>query len=120
MATTTSRGVYHPTSGDQIAPLETHFALLASSVNDRLAVSGAKSFTGPASTAGTVTVSVTFANAFTSAPLITASVQGNGASSAYVATIYNVTTTGFSAIVYRVNGSTAETGLKLNWIALGA
>lgn len=120
MATTTVRGIYHPTSGDAIAPLETHFALLAGTVNDRVPVSGQKSFTGPASTGGTVSVSVTFANAFTNAPLVTASVAGTSVSSAYVVTIYNVTTTGFSATVYRVNGSTAEGGLNLNWIALGA
>lgn len=120
MATTTPRGVYHPTSGDAIAPLETHFAMLADSVNDRLPVYGKKAFTGPASTAGTVTVSVTFPSAFTNAPHVTASVEGTSVSSAYAVTIYGVTTNGFNAIVYRINGSTAETNLSLNWIALGA
>lgn len=119
MATTTARGVYHPTSGDEIAPLETHFALLAGSVNDRIPVSGKKAFTGPAAAAGTVAVSVTFATPFAGVPLINASVEGQSTSSAYVATIHSVTVNGFSAVVYRVNGSTAE-NLNLNWIALGA
>jgi len=120
MATATPRGIYYPTSGDAIAPLETHFALLANTVNDRLAVSGQKSFTGPGATGGTVSVSVTFPQAFNNVPLVTASVNGTSVSSAYIVTLYNVTTTGFGATVYRANGSTAEGGLNLNWIALGA
>jgi hypothetical protein len=120
MATTTARGIYHPTSGDSIAPLETHFALLASSVNDRIPVSDQKLFTGPASTGGTVSVSVTFATAFSATPNVYATVEGTSVSSAYAVTLYNVTTTGFSATVYRINGSTAEANLSLNWIAIGS
>jgi hypothetical protein len=120
MATTTARGVYHPTSGDAIAPLETHFAMLAASVNDRLPVYGKKAFTGPASTAGTVNIAVTFATAFTNAPHVTATIEGNSVSSAYAVTLHSVTTNGFNATVYRINGSTADANLSLNWIALGA
>jgi hypothetical protein len=118
MATTTARGIYHPTSTDSIAPLETHFALLATSVNNRIPVVGTAAFTGPAATAGTVTVTVTFASAFTAIPNVNASVVGTSVSSPYAVTLHSVTTTGFSAIVYRVAGSTAES-LNLNWIAVG-
>jgi hypothetical protein len=82
-------------------------------------MSGRKAFTGPAAAAGTVAVAVTFDTPYTSIPLINASVEGTSVSSPYVTTIHSVTTTGFSAVVYRVAGSTAE-NLYLNWITVGA
>ena len=127
MATTTN-GIIYPTSGDNIAPLETHFANLANSADDAIAavealidtpvVSGSTSFTGPAASSSSVSVPVTFASALDSVPVVVATVQGSGSASTYVVTIAGTPTiNGFTAKVWRVDGSTAETDLKLNWIA---
>lgn len=118
MATTT-KGIVYPTSGDSIAPLETHFSALASSVNTVLTrASGAQTFTGPAATGGLQSVSVSFPSAFTTAPKVTATVQTTDALSAYAVNIVgDPTTSGFTAVVYRLNGSGANAGLKLIWHA---
>lgn len=118
MATTT-KGIVYPTSGDSIAPLETHFSALASSVNTVLTrASGAQTFTGPVSTGGLQSVSVSFPSAFTNAPKVTATVQTTDALSAYAVNIVgDPTTSGFTAVVYRLNGSGANAGLKLIWHA---
>ena len=127
MATTTN-GIIYPTSGDNIAPLETHFANLANSADDAIAavealidtpvVSGSTSFTGPAASSSSVSVPVTFTSALNSVPVVVATVQGSGSASTYVVTIAGTPTiNGFTAKVWRVDGSTAETDLKLNWIA---
>lgn len=121
---TTSNGIIYPTSGDNIAPLETHFANLANSVNTAIdevtggagatIKYGTETFTGPAAANGAVTVTVTFPTAFLAAPVINLSVQGN---SSYVATIYgSPSLSSFVARVYRLDGSTAES-LKLHWTA---
>lgn len=111
----TSKNVYYPTSSDNIAPLETHFANLANSADNIGIVSGTTAFTGPSATGGTVTVNVTFATALSAAPKVIASVRG-GASS-YVANVSGTpTTTGFSVTVYKLNNATAES-LNLDWFA---
>lgn len=116
---TTSKGIVYPTSSDNIAPLETHFAALASSVNTVLTrASGAQTFTGPAATAGIQSVAVSFPQAFTSAPKVTVTVQTTDALSAYAANVVGEpTVNGFTAMVYRLNGSGANAGLKLVWHA---
>ena len=127
MASTT-RGIIYPTSSDNIAPLETHFANIANSVELALddvvagvgstVYSGAHAFTGPASTAGTVSVSVTFPTAFTSVPNVTCTVRGPSGTASYVATIAgSPTVSGFTATVYKLSGSTAES-LNLEWMAI--
>lgn len=118
MATTT-KGIVYPTSSDNIAPLETHFAALAGSVNTVLTrASGSLQFAGPAATGGIQSVSVSFPSAFTNAPKVTATVQTTDALSAYAVNIVgDPTTTGFTAMVYRLNGSGANSGLKLVWHA---
>lgn len=127
MASTT-KGIIYPTSGDNIAPLETHFASLAQSVDDAIVdtetalgkspIMGYKSFTGPESTGSTVDVTVTFAAAFDAAPFVVATVQGGGSVSAYSVTLTGTpNVNGFTAKVYRLSGSTAETDLYLHWIA---
>jgi hypothetical protein len=126
MATTT-RGIIYPTSSDNIAPLETHFANLANSVDTALGtvsgsipasvVSGAASFTGPAAAAASVSVTVTFPTAFTAIPKVVATVQGAGSVTPHVVTIAgSPSITGFSATVYKIAGTTAES-LVLNWMA---
>lgn len=127
MATTTN-GIIYPTSSDNIAPLETHFANLANSADTAIAavealidtptVAGSTPFTGPAYSSSTVSVPVTFTAPLASPPVVVAVVQGSGSASTYVATIVGAPTiNGFTAKVWRVDGSTAETDLKLNWIA---
>lgn len=121
---TTSNGIIYPTSGDNIAPLETHFANLANSVNTAIdevtggagatIKYGTQDFTGPAAADGSVTVTVNFPTAFLAAPVINLSVQGN---SSYVATVYgSPSLSSFVARIYRLDGSTAES-LKLHWMA---
>ena len=124
----TTRGIAYPTSGDNIAPLETHFASLANTANEAMddlvteiglsPRSGVESFTGPAATAGTVDVPVTFATSFDEAPDIVLTVEGGATMSPYVAYILGTPSiTGFTARVYRLAGSTAETNLFLHWMA---
>lgn len=114
----TNKGVYYPTSSDQITPLETILANIASSADEVGVVTGEQLFTGSGTTGGIVTVNVTFPITFTSAPRVTATVKGGTGSSVYAVTISGEpTTTGFSAKVFRCNGSTAENNLKLVWAA---
>ena len=122
MATTT-RGIAYPTSSDNIAPLETHFAALASSVDTALGLEIAgttATFAAPLTVGGTTTQSVTFATptTFTSVPTMVGNVSGGSSSvSAYAVNFYGVTVDGFSAKITRLTGTSADTTLKLNWIA---
>lgn len=124
---TTSKGIIYPTSSDNIAPLETHFANLASSADTAIGVvaasipapatAGSTSFTGPEAAATSVSVSVTFPTAFATIPKVVATVQGAGSVAPHVVTIAgSPSTTGFSATVYKISGTTAES-LVLNWMA---
>lgn len=126
MASTT-RGIIYPTSSDNIAPLETHFANLANSVEEALdditpgvgatVLTGTQSFTGSASTGTTVNVSVTFPSVQATVPVVTATVRGPNPTSAYIVTLAgSPTTSGFTATVYKASGSSAES-LVLNWMA---
>jgi hypothetical protein len=114
----TNKGVYYPTSSDQITPLETVLANIADTADNVGSITGQQLFTGPSATGGTVTVTVTFPITFSTAPKVIASVKGGAGASVYAATVVgNPTTTGFSAKVFRCNGSTAETDLYLVWSA---
>lgn len=124
----TTRGISYPTSGDNIAPLETHFHSMATSIDGAIddvvtevgksPIAGIQSFTGPASTGATVDVSVTFPTSFTVAPTVVLSVEGSGTMSPYFAYILGTPSiSGFTARVYRVAGSTAETNLYIHWMA---
>lgn len=126
MASTT-RGIIYPTSSNNIAPLETHFANLANSVEEALdditagtgstVLTGTQSFTGSATTGTTVNVSVTFPSVQATVPVVTATVRGPNPTSAYIVNIAgSPTTSGFTATVYRASGSTAQS-LVLNWMA---
>jgi hypothetical protein len=97
----TNKGVTYPTSGDSIAPLETHFNQLADDADNVGVVSGAQTFTGPATTGATVD-----------------SVQGGTAASVYAITVLGApTATSFTVRVFKLNGSTAETDLQIVWMA---
>jgi len=124
----TTRGVVYPTSGDNIAPLETHFNSMATSIDAAIdavvvevgisPVSGIEGFTGPAATGGTVDVSVTFATSFAAAPDIVLSIEGGASMSPYIAYIYGTPSiSGFTARVYRIAGTTADPALFLHWMA---
>lgn len=124
----TLRGITYPTSGDNIAPLETHFANLANTTNTALddleaiigteVTAGATGFTGPTSTGSTVNVSVTFPATFAAVPVVVCTVRGQSPTAAYIATIAgSPTVSGFTATVYKASGSTAE-ALTLEWMAL--
>lgn len=111
----TTKGITYPTSSDNIAPLETHFANLASTADNIGVVAGKQAFTGPTATGSTVDVTVT--QTFSSAPHVVASVQGPSGSASYAATILGEpTSSGFVVRVYKLSGSTAES-LKLVWHA---
>ena len=120
MATTT-RGITYPTSSDNIAPLESHFSALASSVDTVMAknVSGTTTaFSAPLTVGGTTTQVVTFATALSATPTVVGNISGGSSSvSAYAVSFHNVTATGFSAKIIRIFGTDADTTLKLNWIA---
>jgi hypothetical protein len=117
MSDLTPKGIVYPTSSDNIAPLETHLALLAQKADKAGAISGKEGFTGPEDTAGTVNVNVTFDTTLTAAPAVVCNVEAGAAASSYIATIVSTSTTGFSAKVYRLNGTGSDATLKLHWIA---
>jgi len=118
MAGVTPKGISYPTSGDNIAPLETHFANLATTADNLGVVSGVQTFNGPSATGGTVDVVVTYGQTFPIAPQVTATVEGHATSSVYASTVLGApTTTGFTIRVFRCNGSTVENGLKVMWLA---
>jgi hypothetical protein len=121
---TTSKGIYYPTSSDNIAPLESHFAGLASSVDDALSKTQAgvtATFTGPATVGASISpTAITFPVAFATSPAITATVSGGSSGvESYNVVIHTFGTTGFTAKVFKTNGtSTAESGLRVHWIAI--
>jgi len=114
----TTKGVTYPTSSDNIAPLETHFANLAQSADNAGILSGSESFTGPSDTTTPVNIYVAYGATLTGAPVVTANVRGGSGASAYVITISGApTTTGFTARVHRINGSSADSTLFIDWHA---
>jgi len=113
----TTKGITYPTSGDSIAPLETHFANLASTADNAGAVTGSATFTGPTAAGSPATVTVTFPVTFATAPRVLLTVADSAAANPYVATVYSTpTTTGFVAKVHCLSSITAES-LKLTWLA---
>ncbi len=119
MATTTN-GIYYPTSSDSIAPLESVFSTMASSIDD--AVKTIDSGKSSAVTVGTTvgnsnTVAITFAATFAAAPSIMGSVEMTASGSAYTVNFFGVTTTGCTAKITRVAGTSSDGNLFVNWIA---
>lgn len=113
----TPKGITYPTSGDSIAPLETHFANLADTADNVGVVSGTIDFTGPSSAGTPVTVNALFPEPLSAAPKIVLTVAGSAAANPYIATIYSTpTTTGFVAKVHCLSSISAES-LKLVWFA---
>jgi len=119
MATTTN-GIYYPTSSDNIAPLESVFATMATSVDT--AVKRIQSGRSSAITVGTTvgnsnTTTITFSPAFSAAPFITGNVQMTASGSAYNVSFFGVSATGATAKVTRVAGTTSDGNLFVNWNA---
>ena len=116
--TNTNKGVYYPTSDESITPLETVLGFIAAGADNVGVISGSKLFTGPSNAGEVVTVTVTFASALEAAPIVTATVKGGNTTSVYAVTIVGATSeSGFTAKVFRCDGSTAENDLYLNWMA---
>jgi hypothetical protein len=123
----TTNGIYYPTSGDNIAPLEGIFATMATSVDT--AIAGVKTaakivasgqtaaITVGTSVGNSATASISFGSAFTAAPTITGSLQMTATGSAYAISFFDVTSTGCTVKVSRVNGTTNDGNLFINWIA---
>jgi hypothetical protein len=141
MAGTTTRGITYPTSGDNIAPLETHFSALAGTADDAIGVvetlaeeveasvqalrddigdipqTGVFTFTGPTSTTTPVNVTVTLPPGyFSTAPIVVATVAGTSSASAYFPVLHSITASQFQARIWRTTGTTGES-LTLQWIA---
>ncbi len=108
---TTPKAIYFPTATDQVAPLHTVFAGLASSVDAALPTTGSKlvNFTGTGA-AATQTVTITLPAALPTAPSrVQVTVRGPvSGSSSYVGTVVNSTTTSITVIIFRLNAGSAQ------------
>jgi hypothetical protein len=107
----TSKGIFYPTSGDQVAPLEAVFAAVSSSVDNAIPLSGISPLQFNGTGAGSSQVlTVVFDNELPLAPnKIQATVRGPvSGSSSYVATVTNSSTTGFTVILYRLNAGSSQ------------
>lgn len=114
----TTKGITYPTSSDSIAPLETHFANLANSADNAGVISGTESFTGPSSTTAPVNIFVPYGVTLTGSPVVVCNIRGGAGASGYVATISGApATTGFTARVHRLSGTSADATLFIDWIA---
>lgn len=118
MANSTTKGVTYPTSSDNLAPLESHFATLASTADNAGVVSGSELFTGPADTSSPVNVVVNYGVTLSGTPVVVCNVRGGASASGYVATISGTPgTTSFTARVHRLSGTGADSSLYIDWIA---
>lgn len=114
----TTKGITYPTSGDNIAPLETHFANLADTADNVGVVSGVESITGPTAAASPVTITVSFPYTLDSVPNITATIGGSAGSNPYIVTVYSTpSTTQFVAKVHCLSTISSAETLNLYWMA---
>lgn len=118
MANTTTKGISYPTSSDAIAPLESHFAALATSADNAGVVSGSQLFTGPSNNTAPVNIYVSYGVTLGTQPVVVCNIRGGASASGYVATISGApTSTGFTARVHRLSGTGADSSLYIDWIA---
>lgn len=114
---TTSKGIYYPTSSDQIAPLETVLANISQSVDAAIPLNGtqAVTFTGTGANS-TQTATISFGATLPSAPTkIQVTVRGPvSGSSAYIATVTNSTTTDFAVLLHRLSAGTSQ-AINVMW-----
>jgi len=120
MANTTTKGVTYPTSSDNIAPLESHLQTIAEGADSVGILSGTYSVAGgdvPQNTGDSNNVAINFGETMDSAPKVTCTVEGISSSSNYsVMVVGPTTTTSFTAKIYRLSGSGADT-IKIIWHA---
>ena len=141
MAGTTTRGITYPTSGDNIAPLETHFSALAGTADDAIGVVeelaeeietsvqalrddigyipqvGSFAFTGPSASATPAALTVTLPSGyFEAAPTVVATVAGGSSAKAYFPVLHSITASQFQVRVWTTNATAGES-LTLQWIA---
>lgn len=120
MANTTTKGVTYPTSSDNIAPLETHLQTLAQGADSVGVLSGSYSVDSgdvPQNTGDSQSVVISLGATMDSAPKVTCTVEGVSSSSNYsVMVVGPTTTTSFTAKIYRLSGSGADT-IKIIWHA---
>jgi len=120
MANTTTKGVTYPTSSDNIAPLESHLQTIAEGADSVGILSGTYSVAGgdvPQNTGDSNNVVINFGATMDSAPKVTCTVEGISSSSNYsVMVVGPTTTTSFTAKIYRLSGSGADT-IKIIWHA---
>jgi hypothetical protein len=137
----TDKGIVYPTSGDNIAPLETHFASLAQSADDAIdevqtlaeevetsvqalrddigyiPQVGSFAFTGPSSSSTPAAVTITLPSGyFDTAPTVVATVSGINTSNAYFPVLHSITASQFQVRVWTTNATAGES-LTLQWIA---
>lgn len=109
---TTSKGIYYPTATTAVAPLESVFADMASSIDTALPLSGTYPFSFTAAAGSSQSVSPTFGVTLGAAPQrIQLTVRGTGG---FAATVTSSTTTGFTANVHRLSGTGTVT-INLVW-----
>jgi predicted secreted protein len=114
----TNKGITYPTSGDNIAPLETHFANLASTADNAGVASGVVSFTGPTAVASPATVTITLPFTLSAVPKVTLTVGGSAGSNPYIATVYSTpSTTSIVAKVHCISSIALAESLNLYWMA---
>lgn len=116
----TTNGIYYPTSSDPIAPLEGVFSTMATSIDTavkRIQSGKSTNFTVGTTVGNNNEVTITFATAFSAVPAITATLEMAAAGSAYAIAVHSVTTTNFKVKVTRVNGTTNDGNLQIDWIA---
>jgi hypothetical protein len=116
----TTNGIYYPTSGDPIAPLEGVFSNMATSIDSavkRIQSGVSSTFIVGTTVGNSNEVTVTYPVAFSAAPAIVATLEMAAAGSAYTVAVHSVTTTNFKVKVTRVNGTTNDGTLDVNWIA---
>ena len=141
MATNTSKGILYPTSGDSIAPLETHFASLAQTADEAIVEletaleavdldlqtfksinsppgTGSFSFAAPTTTSTAINITVPFpVGYFSLPPIVVACFAGASDAAPCTLSVHTVTASQFQAKVVRVSGTSAQT-IAVNWIAI--
>ena len=113
---TTAKGIYYPTSSDAVAPLESVFSTMASSIDAAIQLGGSSPLTFSVNGPGTQSTTVNFGQTLPVTPdSIQVTIKGPvSGSSSYVPTVTNITNTGFTVLIYRVSGTDTES-INIMW-----
>lgn len=114
---TTAKGIFYPSSTDQITPLESVFSTVATSIDSAIPLSGTEVISFSATAGNTQSATVSFGETLPAAPdKIQVTIKGPvSGSSSYIATVTNSTTTGFTVLIYRLGGSTGTQSINAVW-----